>query len=433
MKRKASLVLAIVFALFCAAGCSTHTRRHDPTVIFDPDAIVIMGKKDDLEKPYMTKIFERYKSATGKNLNLLKTDDDSFEGEAQKRFEGGDAPDILLHFHNDDLNRLDVESNFMYFDDEEWVDDMTESALKYCSDATGHILGLPFWESSVSGCYYNKTLLLETLGFNVQKITEQTQFDRLCERIVGIKDSDITPICWPGNGCSWMYQFALDPIFADDPELLTRLNNEEKGYKDIPAVRKMVEWIDKANRSGWLGSKDDIFATDWDSISGKLNSGECAMIFIWDTWFYTDFQEGQYTKEDFALMPVFMNTVAGGTYEGGNINMMMVNKNSEKKDLALEFLRFCAEPENYNVAFEGIATVNCFKGQNTTIQSHMVTDTQTSASISKNERVSTASTKIAGYSATDVDAAFDELIRGNLNVDQCLARLDEDRLKEKHK
>ena len=47
-----------------------------------------------------------------------------------------------------------------------------------------------------------------------------------------------------------------------------------------------------------------------------MASGECVMINIWDTWFDTDLEkDGTYSKEDFALMPVFMNTEPSGTYE----------------------------------------------------------------------------------------------------------------------
>lgn len=75
-----------------------------------------------------------------------------------------------------------------------------------------------------------------------------------------------------------------------------------------------------------------------DDISPTPANGDAVFVFIWDTWFDTDFQDGgKYTRDDFALMPVFMNTVDTGTYEGGNLNMLMVNKNSPKLDI-----QFCS-------------------------------------------------------------------------------------------
>ncbi len=408
MRRSICLSLAATLLFAAAAGCGQQ---------YDPNAVTIMGKTSDLDKPYMTEIFDHYRETTGKNLNIRAVEDALFEEEALRALGTDDAPDILLHFHNADLNRFRVEENFLYFDDAAWVDELTDSAKAYCTDANGHLLGLPYWESSVSGCYYNKKLLK---GFKAP--TSQEDFDGLCESLMRL---NITPLLWPAN-CSWMAQFGLDPLFADQPEgpeTLAKLNANEIKYEDIPAVTDMVTWIADAAAKGWFGK--DYLKMGWDDISPALASGEAAMVFIWDTWFYTDFTAGKYTVDDFALMPIFMNTTAGGTYEGGNLNMMMVNKNSTKKDEALAFLDFCATPENYNVAFNGISTVSVFKHQTTNIQSKMVTDAK--SSLAKYERVSTANTRILGYSADDMMYALNALFKGDLTPAECVRQMDSKR------
>ena len=387
----------------------------------DPTALNILGKKTDLAKPYMTKIFDLYHEATGEKLNIMPIEDDIYEDVALKMQQNGEMADIFLHFHNADLEMFDAEENFLDLRDEAWVSDLTDSAKAYCTDAEGDLLGLPFWESSVSGCYYNKTLLEEK---GLYPASNQKEFDTLC---AALEYQGITPICWGGNGCGWMAQFGMDPVFADDAALLERLNRNETSYRDIAAIRDMVDWIDRAEAEGWFGAGS--LETGWDQISPMLSSGEAAMTFIWDTWFYTDFVDGKYKKEDFALMPIFMGTADEGTYEGGNLNMMMVNKNSERKDDALDFLRFCATPENYNEAFKGISTVSVFKGQATNIQSHMVSEAM--ASIERLERVSTASTKIIGYSGDKVMAAINAMFGKNgISAAECIRRLDEDRKAE---
>ena len=412
-KRRLSvfLALAALFLTSCSPSQSSSSA--------DGVTLTMMGRKSDLEKSYMTAVIDRYEAATGNRLELISYEDAEFEAEAAQRFAMGDVPDIFLHFHNADLAAFDVDGNFRYLDDESWVDDLTDSARSYCTDSDGHLLGLPFWESSVSGCYYNKTLL-DSMGLS--PATTQTEFDTLCQALA---DTGYTPICWPGDGCTWMGQFGLDPIFADDPALLQRLNANEITYADIPAVRDMVQWIADAADNGWFGSAP--LQTGWDDIGPALSSGDAVMTFIWDTWFSTDFHpDGTYTPDDFALMPIFMNTAAGGTYEGGNLNMMMVNKNSAHLQDALDLLAFCADSENYNIAFDGISTVSCFKGQTTNIQSRMVTDAQ--SSIAKNERVSTAASRIVGYSADDVASALNDLISGRTDVDGCVALLDRYRM-----
>ena len=212
------------------------------------DGLTVMGRKSDMEKSYMTAIFEHYESETGKKLEIISIEDDAFENEASKRFAEGDVPDIFMHFNNADLNRFDVKNNFMYLNDEKWASDLTDSARAYCIDGDGNLLGLPFWESSVSGCYYNKTLL-DSLG--LRPASTQAEFDVLCQTLC---DLGYTPICWPANGCTWMFQFGLDPMFADDPDMLEKLNGKEIAYADIPAVADMASWIAGAAEKGWFGS-----------------------------------------------------------------------------------------------------------------------------------------------------------------------------------
>ncbi len=381
--------------------------------------LTVLGKRSDLGKTYMTRIFERYETATGNEVKIIDPEDSEYEAEAVRLFQEGKGPDVFMHFHNADLNRFDVAADFRYLNDQAWVDDLTDSARAYCTDSDGNLLGLPFWESSVSGCYYNKTLL-DSLG--LKAAATQAEFDTLCQALAEI---GYTPICWPADGCSWMAQFGLDPIFADDPSTLEKLNDHEIAYADIPAVTDLIQWIADAAGRGWFG--DRYLNTGWSDISSTLASGKAVMTFIWDTWFYTDLEEGgKYTVDDFALMPAFLNTAEGGTYEGGNLNMMMVNRNGAQVEAALDFLAFCAQPENYNAAFAGIPTVSCFKGQTTNIQSQMVTDA--AASIAAKERVSTAATRIEGYSGDDVAAALNSMFRGETDVKGCVKMMDDSRL-----
>ncbi len=419
MKKLLFTVIAVFAALtLLLTGCSVPGGNSDSVTL------TVMGRKSDLAKSYMTSIFEQYEKATGNKIKPIAYEDSEFETTAQEKFANGEVPDIFMHFHNSDLNRFNVEDNFLYLNDEEWVGELTEDSYEYCLDSAGNLMGLPFWENSISGCYYNKTIL-DSLG--LKPAATQAEFDVLCQ---ALKDSGYTPICWPAGGGSWMVQFALDPVFADDSEKLSKLNKNELKYADIPEVTDMVRWIQNAAEKGWFGT--DYLNWDINSVSSVMSSGKAVMTFMWDTWFYTDLaKDGKYTVDDFALMPVFLNTADKGTYEGGNLNMLMVNKNGKQVDDCLEFLSFCADEKNYNIAFDGISTVKCFKNQNTNIQSPMVTDA--ADSIAENLRASTAASKIEGYSSDDdVLFALDSLFRKKTDVEGCVKLLDEYRIKRAH-
>lgn len=406
------MTLVVIFPAISLSGCGDSGSQSENT-------LTLLGKKNDMEKAYIQKAIELYEEQTGVEIEEIAIPEVDFETESEGRIKQGDVPDLFLHFNNSSLSYFDVSENFYYMNNEKWVDELTDGAKTYCLDNEGNILGLPFWESSVSGCYYNKKLLDE-LG--LKPATTQAEFDSLCQ---ALKSIGYTPLYWSANGCNWMFQFGLGPVFVDNPDLLEKLNKNQITYADIPAVVKMVEWLDHANKKGWFNS--NYADTAWEDIAPAMENGDAVCVFIWDTWFSTDFEKGKkYSDKDFALMPVFMNTADNGTYEGGNMNMLMVNKNSPRRKLALDFLSFCAKPENYNVAFDGVFTVNNFKGQTTNIQSSMVTDAK--ISIQANERPSVVWPKVIGYQQDDVGAAVLKLFKGEVDVAGCVKLMDEYRI-----
>lgn len=412
-KRKILAVFLLFCMLIAFAGCSSGTPADSA------NTLTLLIKRSDTEKLYIERIFELYESQTGNHIKTIIVDNEEFDRKTAEIFAGSDIPDLFFSYNDSVLETLDIPNHFYYLNDEGWVDELTDSVRANCLDKDGNMLGLPFWENSLSGCYYNKTLL-EELG--LRPAATQAEFDALCG---ALKAVGYTPLYWASNACNWMFQFGLDPVFADDPVLLEKLNKNEITYADIPAVTDMVTWLDNAAKKGWFN--DDYGDRAWDDIAPALQDGKAVFHFGWDTWFDTNFTEGgKYSRDDFAVMPVFMNTADMGTYEGGNMNMLMVNKNGPRMELALEFLDFCASPENYNAAFEGVSTVNCFKNQTTNIQSRMVTDAM--VSIQANQRVSTARPKIIGYSQNEVGAAVLQLFQGKTDVRGCIRLMDEYRI-----
>ena len=404
--RKAIATLGACALAVSLFGCSSAGTRAT-----DGDALSVWVRESDY-RPYIQEVFELYQSETGNTLNVETIPEDSFDAEIKVSLEDGTAPDVLLHYNDSDLARLGIEDNFLVLNDQAWVDDIMGTARAYCDDGNGNLIGLPFWESSVSGCYYNKTIL-DQLG--LKPASTQREFDTLCQ---ALKSIGRTPLFW-GDDCGWMYQFGLDPIFADNPELLQQLNDGQIDYADIPQVHAMVQWIYDANEKGWLGNPA---GKGYDDVSEPLASGDAVMVDIWDTWFEEDFVPGEYGPEDFAVMPIFMGTSDDGTYEGGNLNMMMVNKNAKHLDEAIGFLEFCAQPEVYNQVFDGVPSVKVFTEQDTVVTSPMLVDA--ADSLAMHERVSIANPKILGYSQSDMKIAFTALLNGDVDVDGCIAMMD---------
>ena len=152
------------------------------------------------------------------------------------------------------------------------------------------------------------------------------------------------------------------------------------------------------------------------------------MIFVWDTWFDTDYdsESYDYTKDDFGMMPIFMGACDEGTYEGGNLNLFMVNKNSENVETAKEFIEFMADPDNYNVAFDGVSTSSVFQGQTTNVTSTMYNENK--ENVDTLLRASIANPKIIGFSQNEGAKALIQLMSGDMTIDECIEYIDADRI-----
>lgn len=409
------LIIALVCAVALIAGLGACSQQKQSA---QTDNLSIVIKDDDM-RDYIDIAINMFEEETGNQVDLIIYESEEFDDKVKEAFAQGEGPDILLHYNNSLLEAIGLD-HFLVLNDQAWVDDLMDGSRAYCNDHDGNLLGLPFWESSVSGCYYNKTILE---GMGLRMATTQSEFDTLCETL---KSVGYTPLYW-GNKCGWFYQLGLDPIFADNPDLLKQLNDDEISYADIPEVRSMVQWIYDANEKGWLyGTTNE---SDLADASEPLADGEVVMVDIWDTWFEESFEPEKYSTSDFAIMPVFMGTADKGTYEGGNLNMMLVNKDGVHRDQAIEFLEFCASPSTYNKAFDGVPTGKVFKGENTNLTSDMIASAE--SSIASLQRVSSAEPKILGYSQEDLITCFSMLFKGEIDVDGCIAMMDEMRLANK--
>jgi ABC-type glycerol-3-phosphate transport system substrate-binding protein len=384
--------------------------------------LTLYGNADDLAKPYMKQVFAAWESKTGNKIDIQGLEGSNAEAILLTKFTTGDIPDILIHFGNYHLLNFRVEENFYDFSNALWVQDIQESVLPQ-TKVNGKVYGLPFWEASVSGMFYNKKIFAR-LGLSPPKT--QAEFEALCDQMLA---AGIQPIfCATTDAWPILYQYALDPVF-DSPQgeqLLNRLNKNEIRYADIPQARAMLEWFKRAAEKGYYGKN---FMTDrWDYMSEVLGKGEAAIVYCWDTWFDTDYDNASYTykKDDFGLMPAFMGTADNGTFEGPNVNLLMVNKKSPQVTAALDLIDFMSKPENYNAAFNGIATNPVFKGQVTNKPSAQYQEVKDW--VSRVGHASIAQPKIIGYSQVQGGKIIQSLMSGSITIDECIRQLDEDRI-----
>lgn len=415
------ILLFSVSIIICGCSSSPKTEETENKVFSKPqykwgtvsnENLTVWGRKVDLERNYMTKAFKRYEKLTGNKIELVYFPADEFEQAVSKALETEkEAPDLILSFGGTNIDSFNPEENLYDFSDAQWVNDLTDNSLNQTL-YHGKIIGLPHWEASISGTIYNKKLFKK---LKLEIPTNQTEFLQVCQTLL---ENNITPLYLPCKDSSMLlYQFPLDTI-VEDRDTLETLNEGKIGYKDIPEMKKIIKWYCTMEDKGYLGN--NYLEQDWDGMNEALKSEKYAMLLCWDSWLYTDFT-GE--PSDFGLMPAFMGIPDKGTFEGPNLSLMLVNKNSTKVEGAVDLVTFMADPYNYNDAFEGIYTAPVFKQQLTKISTPQYVEA--SSWIEENYYNSTAWLRIRGFSQTDAECIIKCMkTKEEYSIEQCLEDMD---------
>ena len=421
--RLSALLLAV---LICFSGCAVSSKSEaSASAVTEPvyswgnvsgKTITVWGDKDDLKRSYIVRAFERYEEMTGNVIEavpLSKKDKDEMLPQVFAS-ETAQKPDLLLSHGGTNIERLKPDENFYDFTNAPWVDDLTDIAINQ-TIFNGRVVGLPHGEASVSGMLYNKEIFKK---YNLQIPKTQDEFLEVCEVLL---KNGITPVYLPYAEITMLlYQFPMDSIFKDR-EVLSKLNNGELSYSQIPEMKKVVQWYKTMSDKGYFGK--DYINNNWDGMDNAMKSDKYAMMLCWDTWIYTSFT-GDPAK--LGLMPAFIGTPYEGCFEGANIVMFLANRKSPQLDASLDLISFLADPYNYNYAFEGIYTAPAFKRQTGSYATpeYMEADSLIDSLFYD----STASLRVRGFS--QIDATYiQDFMQGKTSLEQCLRLMDEARIK----
>lgn len=425
MKKTGTAVLCLLCAAcFFIPGCAA-PKQSEPTVeqLFsepcydwgptEGETITIWTIADELDRPYMQRAFERYETLTKNKLEIVEIEYIDFEETVASALASGTGqqPDVLLSYGGTNIENFNPDENFYDFTNAPWVDDLTTTSINQ-TIYNAKVVGLPHWEASISGTLYNKELFER---YDLEVPQTQTEFMQVCEVLAA---NGITPVYLPYAEVSMLlYQFPLDTL-VEDTETLDKINNGEIGYADLPQMQAIVQWYRNMADKGYFGQQ--YTQNDWSGMSPALESEQYAMMLCWDTWLYTDFK-GDASK--FGLMPAFVGIPQEGTFEGPNLGLLLVNRNSPHLEAAIGFLSFMADPYNYNVAFEGIYTAPVFKQQVGSISTPQYIEVE--RLIEKYYRNSTAWLRIRGFS--QMDASYIQKYMSaeqGYTVQDCIADMD---------
>lgn len=418
-KRLVCLAVGIAAVLFAACNINRGTDKQQAAEMEEKVVLTLYGSANDIKKSYIQKIIKMYEEESGNKIDIQAIDTGNFHEIVLKKYQIGENPDLLMCFGGYELEAYNPGKTFVDFSDADWIDDVNSEILLQIENG-GHVYGLPFWEYSVSGCLYNKKIF-ERYGLEIPRTQEE--FQKVCQTLL---DKGVQPIYMPVKD-DWAIfpQFAMDFIFRDE-KLLEQLNRNEITYSEIPQMREMLEWYQSSAESGYFG--ENYMENMYADSARALGSGEAAMAFLWDTWLYTDYDENKYLykRSDFGIMPAFMGTSNEGSFEGGNLNLIMVSKKGKHVKEAEEFINFMAEPENYNQAFDGVYTRKIFNDMKINMVTAQYEENRQWIEAVGNPSI--ACRRIAGYAESDGERCIQELLVGNIDVDTCLSMMDQQRI-----
>lgn len=414
----------LIGAVFILAGCTgnnvlTPSQPEPPLYEWGTvsgKTITIWGDKDDLSRPYVTRAFARYQEQTGNTIvtrGLTKQDLDVLVPDVFAS-DSAEKPDILLSYGGTNVENLNPQKNFYDFTEALWIDDLTDTALNQAV-FEGKVIGFPHGEASVSGTLYRKDIF-KKLGLSVP--TTQEEFLNTCQVLL---ENGITPMYLPYAEITMLlYQFPMDSIL-EDRTILNGLNDGSLSYQDIPEMHKIVEWYKTMADKGYFGK--EYLTDDWNGMDAAMKDGEYAMMLCWDTWIYTDYTGD---PDKIGLMPAFVGVPEQGCFEGANIVLYLLNKNSPNLDASLDLINFMADPCNYNVHYAGLYTAPVFNRQSGSITTPQYMEVN--RLIERLFYDSTAWSRVRGFS--QIDAAYIQAYMQNeLSLEECLDAMETARRK----
>lgn len=418
------LVLFALFSLFPLAGCE-NTAPPKSVTLEKPQytwgkitgqRIVIRGNTPDLKRPYLQKAFKRYQELTGNTIVIEGLTRHQLVSNLPAAFLAGtkEKPDILLSNGGTTIESLDPDNNFYDFTNAPWVKDLTDTAINQTIQ-NARVIGLPYWEASIAGILYNKEIFRE---YGIKVPRNHADFWEACNTLL---QHGVIPMYLPfAEPTMMLYQFPLDSV-AQKGKNLEMLNQGELTYQQIPEMEKIVEWYKTMSDKGYFGK--EYTQNDWAGMDPALRSGRYAMMLCWDTWLYTDFT-GDPSK--FGIMPAFMGVPDQGTFEGPNLMLLIVNKQSPRLEAALDLISFMADPYNYNETFQGIYTAPVFKNQQGSLSTPQYVATE--RLIEKLFHDSTAWLRIRGFSQMDALYIQKYMRDTTYSVQDCLRDMDNARI-----
>lgn len=288
-------------------------------------------------KPSMEKLARDFEEVNPDiKIDYQVVPDNAFGQLLNAKIASKEVPEIIMDNYQSLAKTVNMSETFVEFSDQAWYGKLLNKE-QIVLDGGAYLLpingsGDPF------GIVYN-TEVYETAGVTVPTTWEE--FIDVCETL---KDSGVIPVLLTGKD-AWtigMWTVTMFPnVVFNDPNLTWEdLNIGKVKFSDVEGFHWIFEALNTLVEKGYVN--DDYLACTYDMGQEMISNGEVAMT-LQGSWFINECVS-KFPNAQFSMYPFpFIDNAqfCSGQWSGFN-----VFKDATNVEPAMQFINFCARPEN---------------------------------------------------------------------------------------
>lgn len=270
------------------------------------------------------------------DLQVESVSSDDYDTLLKSKFASGEAPDI---FNNEGFGELNLWLEKLEdLSDQPWVADMGSTTIDGCSDENGAIYGLPLYIEGVGLCYNTK--LFEKAGITEIPTTLEG-LEAACQKL----EAANIP-CFVVSAADWYNPgvFVANVAMAHQPDVdafIDAINAGTTTFQDNAEFNQLVDFIDLMKKYPHL----DPMTTTFSDQMSRIANEEAAMTVTVNGCWLSFMELNPEVEVDFMPIPINNDPVYNDVLYAGPSTYWVVNKESEVKEEAKEFLNWLVSSE----------------------------------------------------------------------------------------
>lgn len=359
--RKGILAAAMVFILAVMSACGNGTAKSgasaDTAGAAGADAEgkvklkVLCCIDPEVEGNYRLEIFKEVAADLGYEIDVERTDDDTFKTKIRVALQGNELPDIFYTW-GAAYSEPFIRSGALYPLDEAIAESGYDFYDTYLNSDDGHVYALPMNAFEAYGVFYNKNVL--------NKLNAQlpTTWDELLEFVDLCNANGITAIAL-GNKERWEGDLMYNSlVMMEDTEAFKKALSGEMSFTDAPfleAAKKVETLVQRgAFQNGYMQHSDS-------EAVELIKADEAAMYWI-GPWMIANMTEGELgEKMGYATLPKMSDAVdpkVSSCTNATDAGFAVSARSPYAKEAAKLVVEYTKRINDYGVALGNVPVMN---------------------------------------------------------------------------